>query len=113
MKTIWYPTNCTLWDFDAMDKDFFEGIYDNPFLNWSMISIYIVGLVGIFGLALVVWFERSGQAGPYRTLINQLVSYNITQVIKMFYCSTEGWTFHFVNTLLKFRSSDTCAKISF
>ena len=62
------------------DYDFFKNIYSNPLLNYSMVLIYTLGFIGVSGLILVVWFERSGQAGPYRTLINRLVSYNINQV---------------------------------
>ena len=28
----------------------------------------------------MIWFERSGHAGHYRTLVNQLVSFNLEQV---------------------------------
>ena len=44
-------------------------------------------------LMLVIWFERSGHAGHYRTLVNQLVSFNLEQVhytfkyhLKIFLC---------------------------
>ena len=43
--------------------------------------IYSLGLLACVGLGMMIWFERSGQAGPYRTLVNQLVSYRIEQAI--------------------------------
>ena len=47
-----------------------------------MIAVYIFGFLGCTGLILVLWFERSGLAGPYRSVVNQLVSQNIVQVHK-------------------------------
>ena len=46
-------------------------------------------MLSCFGLCLVAWFERSGQAGPYRTLINQLVSHKLEQSILLYGL---GWT---------------------
>ena len=57
----------------TLKDDFFQEIYSNPIINLSMIGIYSVGLISCAGLRLVSWFERSGQAGPYRTLVNQLM----------------------------------------
>ena len=62
------------------DVDHFERAYAEPILKWVMISFYFTGLVAIVGLGIVSWFERSGEAGPYRTLINRLTSYNIEMV---------------------------------
>lgn len=61
-------------------KDFFENVYSDPMVNSCMIAVYIFGFLGCAGLILVLWFERSGLAGPYRSLVNQLVSQNIIQV---------------------------------
>ena len=61
-------------------KDFFENVYNDPMVNGYMIAVYIFGFLGCAGLILVLWFERSGLAGPYRSVVNQLVSQNIVQV---------------------------------
>ena len=88
-STTFYPINKTLSDqiFDQSDVDhnpiqidFFENVYSDPILNGCMIAVYFFGCIGCAGLGLVIWFERSGSAGPYRTLVNQLVSYNLLQV---------------------------------
>lgn len=55
-------------------KDNFEGAYRYPIINWMMLAAYLLGLVCCAGLLLVSWFEKTGQAGPYRTLVNQLTS---------------------------------------
>ena len=61
--------------------DDFAGVYSNLYINFAMLFIYSLGFVACIGLGMVIWFERSGQAGPYRTLVNQLVSYRIEQTI--------------------------------
>ena len=65
---------------NGTQKDFFENVYSDPIVNGCMIAVYIFGFLGCAGLILVLWFERSGLAGPYRSLVNQLVSQNIIQV---------------------------------
>ena len=67
-------------DQNAIQKDFFENVYSDPILNKCMIAVYLFGFIGCAGLILVLWFERSGLAGPYRTLVNQLASQNIVKV---------------------------------
>ena len=67
-----------------IQRDFFENVYSDPALNGCMIAVYLFGFIGCAGLILVVWFERSGLAGPYRTLINQLASQNIVKVSPKF-----------------------------
>ena len=61
-------------------RDFFENVYSDSALNRCMIAVYLFGFIGCAGLILVLWFERSGLAGPYRTLVNQLASQNIVKV---------------------------------
>ncbi len=61
-------------------EDYFKEIYANPALVVLTIVSYIISLLGTFGLAFIVWFERSGQAGQYRTLVNQLVSFMMDMV---------------------------------
>ena len=80
------PHNFTVED----EVDFFEQVYSEQILKWLMISFYLLGLVAIVGLGIVTWFERSGEAGPYRTLINRLTSYNIEMVIFDIRCKSIG-----------------------
>ena len=65
---------------EEVSNDYFESVYSNTILNTSMILIYILGLISCVGLRLVSWFERSGQAGPYRTLVNRLMSITLDEV---------------------------------
>ena len=46
-----------------------------------MFLVYILGLLNCVSLSFISWFERSGQAGPFRTLRNRLVSFNVDQLI--------------------------------
>ena len=62
------------------EVDFFAGIYENQIVKWSIGITYFLGLFGCIALRFIIWFERSGQAGHFRTLVNQLVSYNLEQV---------------------------------
>ena len=70
-------TFCTL---DYESQDFFAGIYQSPYIKLAMTLTYGVAVMCMIGLGLVLWFERSGQAGHYRTLVNQLSSFNLDQV---------------------------------
>ena len=56
------------------EEDYFKGVYDIPILNWSMIGVWVLGLGSCLTLGIVSWFEKTGQAGPFRTLVNRLVS---------------------------------------
>lgn len=62
-------------------EDAFAVVYSNTALNWIMAMIYVLGLASCAGLAYVSWFERTGQTGPFRTLLNQLFTHNLEQVI--------------------------------
>ena len=64
----------------TQSHDDFEGMFSIQTVNWSMVILYTIGLVPCAGLGLVCWFERTGQAGPYRTLVNQLVTGCLEQV---------------------------------
>ena len=79
-ETSWISMNLTLEDVSKSDEDYFKNVYDHLWINRTMIGLYLGGFASIIGLVFVVWFERSGQAGPYRTLINQLVIFNIESV---------------------------------
>ena len=79
-KIGWISTNITLEDTSKFEVDYFKDVYDNPWINRTIVGLYFGGFTSIIGLIFVVWFEWSGQAGPYRTLINQLVIFNIESV---------------------------------
>ena len=70
-------TFCTLGD---EVQDYFAGIYQSPYIKLAMTLTYSVAVICMIGLGFVLWFERSGQAGHYRTLVNQLSSFNLDQV---------------------------------
>ena len=84
--SMYINLNSEIWLIEIMNishvknEDHFKGVYEMPILNWSMIGIYLLGLISCTGLRLVSWFERSGQAGPYRTLVNQLMSITLDKV---------------------------------
>lgn len=61
-------------------QDFFAGVYDNTGLKMVAAVTYIFAGLSYFALFQVASFERSGEAGHYRTLVNQLMSFNIDAV---------------------------------
>ena len=63
------------------DQDYFENIYPSVRLTWAI--IYIFNAIFCLLLAKIASFERSGEAGQFRTLVNQLMSFNIDQVSKL------------------------------
>ena len=67
-------------NFTHREFEYFEYVYSDPFLNCSMVPLYLLGVASCFGLRLVSWFEKSGQAGPHRTLVNRLMSLTLDQV---------------------------------
>ena len=52
-------------------------------MKFLVLGTYSFGTLGILGLLLITHFERSGNAGQFRTLVNQLVSFNLDQVFKI------------------------------
>ena len=66
------------------EENAFPGLYESPLIRSAMFMTYMVTLLGLSGLGFILWFERSGQAGQYRTVINQLISFNIDQVSTIF-----------------------------
>lgn len=73
-------SNFTIDDLKS-DADSFAGVYSNSILNWSMVILYVLGFfINIPALGFVVVFEVTGEAGPYRTLINRLASHIISLV---------------------------------
>ena len=70
-----------LYDADPQNQDFFANIYATPLAaKISIVMLNIMGFFGCIGLSFIVWFEISGEAGPFRTVINQLVSFNFIEV---------------------------------
>lgn len=63
-----------------MNTDFFAEAYApvGTKIAWA-ISYILIALVVVL-LSRVAWFERSGEAGHYRTVLNQLMSCMIDQV---------------------------------
>ena len=74
--------NLTIEDEETLNEDYFKDVYNNPWINRFVIGIYFSGSIFIFGLIFVSWFERSGLSGPYCTLVNQLVIFNVESVRK-------------------------------
>ena len=62
------------------DDDYFKEVFSTPIINWTMILIWILGLASCVFLGIVSWFEKTGQAGPFRTMVNRLFSCIIDQV---------------------------------
>ena len=82
VKTDFYELkyNETLYDIQFRSEDIFEGIYGNFYLKICAITLYLIGCFGGAALGLVVHFEFTGQAGNFRTLLNQLVTYALLTV---------------------------------
>ena len=66
---------------EKLFKNDFPEVYSNYYLNWTMTGLYSLGLVSCGVLVMASWYERSGHAGPYRTLLNRLGTLNMEQVI--------------------------------
>ena len=69
-----------LYEINKDTSDFFEDGFSSPWLKSSMVLVYLINCLSNGGLGFVVWFEVTGRAGPYRTLVNKLVSFMIIQV---------------------------------
>ena len=81
MAAICFETNDTVGKNSLHEEDFFAEVYSDPRIVIGMVMLYLIGLGGIVGLVFIIWLERSGQAGPFRTLVNQLVSFNYEAVM--------------------------------
>lgn len=85
----------------SIEEDFFWEVYDGPIIQALYLVHYAIGLMGIGGIALIIWFERSGEAGQFRTLVNQLVSMNLDQVTIWFISKEQvGITYSGLTNLL-------------
>ena len=79
-----HRNNDQIYEVNKESFDFFEDGFSSPWLKSSMVLAYLINCLANGGLCFVVWFEISGRAGPYRTLVNKLVSFLIIQVFNMF-----------------------------
>ena len=75
-----YSDNNQIYEVDKEIFDFFEDGFSSPWLKSSMVLVHLINCLSNGGLGFVVWFEVTGRAGPYRTLVNKLVSFLIIQV---------------------------------
>ena len=62
------------------EKDAFAGVYENLYLKLAFVFSYILVVICGLLLGFVIWFERSGQAGHFRTMVNQLTTFMFDQV---------------------------------
>ena len=67
-------------DIEIDPGDYFEPIFGSIFVKLCFFFTYMIGLVAAMFIGVVIHFERSGQAGHFRTLVNQLVTFNLDQV---------------------------------
>ena len=70
-------------DFVASNEivDFFDPIFAAPYFKLVSVITYLISMICAICKCFVIWFEVSGQAGHYRTLVNQMVTLNLLQVI--------------------------------
>lgn len=65
MEVLFGLENATLNE-ELSHRDYFKGVFANPLIKWAAIFFYFLGFFGVWGVAMVIWFERSGRAGNYR-----------------------------------------------
>ena len=71
---------------DVKNEDYFAPFYGHLTVKMLFVLNYFIGLVGLIGIIFIIWFEFSGRAGPFRTLVNQVVCFNMISVIKKISC---------------------------
>ena len=79
-----YSDNAQIYEVNKEIFDFFEDGFSSPWIKFSMVLAHLVNLLSNGGLCFVVWYEVTGRAGPYRTLVNKLVSFLTIQVRTIF-----------------------------
>ena len=62
------------------EKDAFTEGFESLNLKLAFALTYSWTIICGLMLMFVIWFERSGQAGNFRTLLNQLASFIMDQV---------------------------------
>ena len=75
-----YRDNDQIYEVNKEIFDFFEDGFSSPWLKSSIVLAHLINWLSNGGLCFIVWFEVTGRAGPYRTLVNKLVSFLIIQV---------------------------------
>ena len=75
--------NFTILSNKSLEKDFdhFGEVFSDETLNYFTFFVFVLGLFNCFPVCLMSWFERTGRAGPYRTLRNRLMTSNFEQMI--------------------------------
>lgn len=82
--------NFTLSDLKELNKEFlqeedvFEDLYNNYYMTAFLVTLYFLGFFSCLGLILISWFEKSGQAGPFRSLVNQLITLRLDQMVLLY-----------------------------
>lgn len=61
-------------------NDNFEKVFSDFWVNLAVILTFFMGSVSCIFAIYVSWYERNGYAGPFRTLINQLVSLSLDHI---------------------------------
>ena len=67
------------------DTDHFAEVYKSPILKLAFGISYVLACFCAPCIISVIYYERSGYAGHYRTLVNQLASFNLDQVKVLIY----------------------------
>ena len=77
-------SNWTYFSDEKLQTDDFSKAHEDFWLKFGIMATIPIGLVSCACLLLVSYFERSGESGPFRTLINQLVSMSLDQMSILF-----------------------------
>ena len=88
MNVSYHPKSDIDLDDFKTTEDFFAKTFEDSFINLVAASIYLLGCIGVCAMVFVIWYERSGRAGPYRTLVNQVVTFNLEQLIIYYVAGT-------------------------
>ncbi len=88
MNVSYYPNNSLDLDDFSSSEDFFAKTFEDPFINLVSACIYLLGCIGVSAMVFVIWYERTGRAGHYRTLVNQIVTFNLEQLIIYYIVAT-------------------------
>ena len=73
-------TNLISFEIEELTHTLTDPYEGAKWMKYGSASAYGSSLVGCGLLGTVIWFEISGRAAPYRTVINQLVSWIIFEV---------------------------------
>ena len=82
--------NCTIFNinytlngshYEHHEPDQFSGLFNDFYIKTILLSSYFLAYLSLPILGMVIWFEISGQAGHYRTMINKMASFNLGQMV--------------------------------